>query len=393
VIGCAGDSPCEQVLSSRWSAVAGVLPVSGLAAGTYLAMLVASLFIGPSTPAPDRRLAWNAMLILVGAAVGSAVWFTYVQKWVIGAFCPYCMATHITGLLLAALVLWRTPKQFDEDSPNAAPPNPAPLNPALMNPAPHATPAVVIATPIPNVAPPAPRRVNAAFPAIGLTLAGILAACQVAFTPPPVYRGGDLQNNLPVIDPHAVPLIGSPDAPYVVTLLFDYRCPHCQDLHSMLDEAIRRYNGKLAFVLCPAPLNNHCNPYISHEVEEFADSCEEAKVGLAVWLANRQTFATFDRWMFSPDPGQLWRPRSLDAARAKAVELVGQSNFDAARADPWIDRFMQTSIRIYGDTINPDQTGNAVPKLVFGSRWVTPQPHDANDLLLILHDRLAVPKP
>ena len=161
----------------------------------------------------------------------------------------------------------------------------------------------------------------------------------------------------------------------------------------MLDEAIRRYNGKLAFVLCPAPLNNHCNPYISHEVEEFADSCEEAKVGLAVWLANRQTFATFDRWMFSPDPGQLWRPRSLDAARAKAVELVGQSNFDAARADPWIDRFMQTSIRIYGDTINPDQTGNAVPKLVFGSRWVTPQPHDANDLLLILHDRLAVPKP
>ena len=120
VIGCGGGSPCDQVLNSRWSTVGGVLPVSGLAAGAYLAMLAASLFIGPATAAPVRRLAWRAMLVLVGAAAGSAVWFTIVQKWVIGAFCPYCMATHITGLLLAALVIWRAPMQFDDDSTDVA---------------------------------------------------------------------------------------------------------------------------------------------------------------------------------------------------------------------------------------------------------------------------------
>jgi uncharacterized membrane protein len=363
VIGCGGGSPCEQVLTSRWSAIAGVLPVSGLAAGTYLAMLVASLFIGPTTSAADRQLAWGAMLVLAGAAAGSSIWFTFVQKWIVGAFCPYCMATHITGLLLAGLVLWRAPLQFDNDAADVV-----------------------------------PRRVIGPFPAaglslIGLALAGILAACQIALTSPPVYRGGQARISRPAIDPHAVPLVGSPDALYVVTLLFDYRCPHCQELHSMLDEAIGRYDGKLAFALCPAPLNNQCNPYISREVEQFKDSCELAKIGLAVWLADRQAFGAFDRWMFSPDPGQLWVPRSLDAARSKAVELVGQAKFDAARADPWIDRFMQTSIQIFGDTLNPDQSGNAVPKLVFGSRWVTPQPHDANDLILILHDTLAVPRP
>ena len=37
VIGCGGGSPCDSVLSSRWSAIGGVLPVSGLAAGAYLA--------------------------------------------------------------------------------------------------------------------------------------------------------------------------------------------------------------------------------------------------------------------------------------------------------------------------------------------------------------------
>ena len=192
-------------------------------------------------------------------------------------------------------------------------------------------------------------------PAIGLALAGILAACQVAFTPPAVYRGGESQDNLPAIDPHAVPLVGSPDALYVVTLLFDYKCPHCQQLHFMLDEAIRRYGGKLAFALCPAPLNTQCNPYIPRDVDEFKDSCELAKVGLAVWVAKREAFPAFDRWMFSFESGDRWHPRSLDAARAKAVELVGQAKFDAAQADPWIDRYMQTSIQIYGDTIHPER--------------------------------------
>ncbi len=170
-----------------------------------------------------------------------------------------------------------------------------------------------------------------------------------------------------------MPLVGSPDAPYVVTLLFDYKCPHCQQMHFMLDEAIRRYGGKLAFALCPAPLDSQCNPYVPRDVDEFKDSCELAKVGLAVWVAKREAFPAFDRWMFSLESGDRWHPRSLDAAQAKAVELVGQAKFDAARADPWIDRYLQTSIRIYGATI---QSGNGgVPKLVFGSRWVIPEPN------------------
>jgi hypothetical protein len=71
--------------------------------------------------------------------------------------------------------------------------------------------------------------------------------------------------------------------------------------------------------------------------------------------------------------------------------LVGQAKFDAARADPWIDQYLQTSIRIYGATIQGGN--NAVPKLVFGSRWVIPEPVDGDDLVLILQASLAVPRP
>jgi uncharacterized membrane protein/protein-disulfide isomerase len=424
VIGCGGGSPCDTVLNSRWSEVGGVLPVTGLAAGAYLAMLVASLFLGPATAAPDRRLAWGALLILAGTAAGSAVWFTIVQKWVIGAFCPYCMATHITGLLLAALVIWRAPLQFDDDSTAAGLTNPAPAGdvgavspssqpsagvPALAGvppkggtpapAAPNAAAGAGLGDAVEDASPAAPRRVIGRWPAIGLALAGvalagILAACQIGLAPSPVYRGGEWQGNrLPAIVPRAVPLVGSPDAQYVVTLFFDYKCRHCQQLHSMLDEATDRYGGKLAFVLCPAPLTSQCNPYVPRDLDEFKDSCELAKIGLAVWVAKREAFPVFDRWMFSPESGQLWQPRSPDAARAKAVELVGQAEFDAARADPWIDRYMQTSIRIYGDSIHLDPSSSAIPKLVFGSRWVTPEPEGADDLIVILHASLAVPRP
>ncbi len=226
---------------------------------------------------------------------------------------------------------------------------------------------------------------------LGLALAAVLALAQASLNPPTAYRAGQAQDSGTAFDSHAVPLIGSPNSPYVVTMFFDYKCPHCQRLHSMLAEAIRRYDGKLAFALFPAPLNTQCNPYVSRNLEQFKDSCELAKIGLAVWLADHDAFAAFDNWVYSPpEPGALWRPRSLAEAQAKAFDLVGQSNFDAAQADPWIDAHMQTSIQMYGETA---LSGNAVPKLVFGARWVTPEPRDTDDLVSVLHDGLGIPAP
>lgn len=343
-----------------------------MAAGAYLAMLVASLFVGPATEASVRRLAWSAMLILVGAAAGSAAWFTVVQKWIIGAFCPYCMATHVIGLLLAALVIRQVPKQFAENPIQLAPMNPAPASDTEVAP----SRGVIRSLPVLRLA------------AGGLAMAGILAALQVYIVPAVVSRGGEAHENLSAIDPHAVPLVGSPEARYLVTLLFDYKCPHCQRLHFMLDEVVRRYGGKLAIALCPVPLSRQCNPYIPQDVEAFKDSCELAKIGLAVWLAKRDAFPAFDLWMFSLESGDRWTPRSLDATKAKAIELVGAAKFESARADPWIDRYLQNSVRVFGDTGD-----NAIPKLVFGSHWVTPQPNDADGLVEILQTRLSMPAP
>jgi protein-disulfide isomerase len=347
-----------------------MLPVSGLAAGAYLALLLASFFIGPRVAPPDRRLAWGAMLLLAGAAAGSAIWFTILQKWTLGAFCPYCMATHAAALILATLIITRAPSQWRTES--SAAPDPLTTTPRKTKP----KPAYALAL-------------------AGLLLAGMLAVAQLALAPPPAVRSGDSQAaaQLPVVDPRNVPLIGPPGAAHIVTVLFDHRCPHCQKIHAMLDEIVQRYDGKLAFALCPTPLNIRCNPYISRELDEFKDSCELARLSLAVWAADRGAFPAFDRWLFSPDPGEdRWHPRTFDAARTKAIELVGQPKLDAASRDPWIDLHLQASIRLFGNTISPDHAGGSVPKLVYGTRWVTPEPTTPDDLLTTLQKNLALPK-
>lgn len=173
------------VLNSRWSTVAGVLPISSLAAGAYC-MLVASLSIGPATAAPVRRLAWGAMLVLVGAAAGSARVVHHPPEmgdW--GLLSVLCSRTHhrsAAGGFSHPARVWR-----------------------VMG-----------------------RLSTIGLSLVGLVFAGGLAACQVIVTPPPVYLAGQSQGACLPSTAAPGPTVGSPDAPHVVTLLFDYTCPHCQ---------------------------------------------------------------------------------------------------------------------------------------------------------------------
>lgn len=353
IAGCGGGSPCEQVLSSRWSNIGGILPVSGLAAGVYLAMLIAVFFIGPSSETPVRSMSWGVMLILAGAIAGSAIWFMVLQKWIVGDFCPWCIATHTTGLLLAALITQQAVRYFKEQNIK-----PFAVLPRLL---------------------------------AGLLAAGLLVISQVILAPEIVYNAGESEENVIAIDYRNTPVIGPPDAPYVVTLLFDYQCSHCQKLHFMLAEVVSRYSGKLAFALCPVPLNHRCNPYVPDGNDEFINSCELAETGLAVWLADRDVFPDFENYMFTFESGNHWQPRSPEAARTKAADLVGKEEFETALADPRIDSLLQSATSIYGQTLQNGMGG--IPKLVFGSRWVIPRLDSPDEFITILQNTLGVPGP
>ena len=216
------------------------------------------------------------MLILCGAITGSAIWFIIVQKWFIGGFCSYCMTTHITGLLSSALICRRAFTEFRHDPPTV------------------------------NFQ----RLKTIGFAGIGFILAGGIAVCQISYTSAN-FSTGHAENNMSAINYQTAPMIGNRKAPYKVTMLFDYKCPHCRKIHSMLEEVVKQYDDKLAFVVCPTPLSIHCNPYIPQDIEAFKNSCDLANISLAVWKASHEAFYVFDNWMFRNESGNAWQPRGL----------------------------------------------------------------------------------
>jgi hypothetical protein len=60
-------------------------------------------------------------------------------------------------------------------------------------------------------------------------------------------------------------------------------------------------------------------------------------------------------------------------------------------ANPWIGQYLKTTTQIFSHTIQNGRGG--IPKLIYGSRWVIPQPYSSDDLVMILRNSLTVPLP
>ena len=107
ILGCTGGElfDCSHVIYSKWSKVVGI-PVSALALGTYAAMILAACVASmKKLSSPVRLTAWSAVTGLAIAAALAALYFIYLQVFVLEHLCPWCLGAHSCGLLIAAAVL------------------------------------------------------------------------------------------------------------------------------------------------------------------------------------------------------------------------------------------------------------------------------------------------
>ena len=339
LIGCTAGSSCNEVLGSRWSFLFGLIPVSALATLLYLVLLVCILLRDSLAEDPSfQRLIDSVTLIGAGAVIGSAVWFIWLQKNMIRAFCPYCMSAHVLGIIFSVLIIIRRFKG-------------AALRTVLCL-------------------------------LCGILAAAALAATQLLTTPRTAYDRGFVPEALPQTDPHQLPSYGNPDAKKVVTLLFDYRCSHCQKIHGMLPELAEALGDDVVIVTCPVPLSLACNPYIRAAEDRFPGSCELARYALAVWRSDRSAFAEFDRWLFEAQPGRGWYPREPLEALQKAESLIGAARLAKALEDPWIGDYMSQVMELFGRTSSAEKA--AIPRFISGGGWIVPDADDVEGLAQII---------
>lgn len=97
---CSVTGGCEVVLTSIYSTILGV-PVSLLGAIFYLLILVGAFAYLESKN--DQFLKWSLMLTIPGFIL--ALWFVYVQIFILHSYCIYCLGSFLTTTILFTLAM------------------------------------------------------------------------------------------------------------------------------------------------------------------------------------------------------------------------------------------------------------------------------------------------
>lgn len=330
--GCGAGFDCQSVLSSRWSHWFGI-PVAVPGALVYLGIFLTSFFLGGISPV--RRAARAVFTGLCFAALAGAIWMTIVQWRLLHRMCPYCMAVHACGVLIACLATVLITRRLRLD--------------------------------------PGARRGSAVVASVLMVL---LVIGQWQGERASVF---DLTRRDVALDLN-FPLLGKPDAPYRMAAMTDYTCPHCRAAHAFLMEAVRRYGGRLVVIEVPVPLNKDCNPTMASTPAEHVFACDLARLALAVWRADPDKFEAIEDYLTGAD-----EPRRPEDAWAFGGALVGEEKLNRARHDPWIEQSLQRGAELFRDA-----GGGNLPKLIFPHSVLSGPIRTADELFTNIEKELPI---
>ncbi|WP_407652701.1 vitamin K epoxide reductase family protein [Aporhodopirellula aestuarii] len=388
VAGCSGGSvfDCHHVLHSRWSKVLGV-PVSVPAIATH-ACVIGLLLVRPSS-VRWQRLRWSGIGLASLAAGGAAIWFIGLQIFALGHLCPYCLVAHVAGLVLAGVFLWshpvkasvlrwiaggasaalavlitlqvnsEPPQTFETIEHGAAPTiesdsglSEEATEEEFFAPPPsvslqHQMDETLASWNIPDLS-----RLTLALANPATLVYGDVGASQAESAKTVQILGGVK------LSTKDWPLIGSPDAEIVFVEMFDYTCPHCQRTHASLKAAKEHFGDRLAVIVLPVPLDGKCNPTVQSTHASHAESCELAKLAVAVWMSDREKFAEFHNYLFESKP-------NYSQAVSHAASLVGKSKLDGILQGSVPGEYVKRHVQLYQKA-----GAGTIPKLLF-SRTTT----------------------
>lgn len=322
VVGCGGTGGCANVLGSQWSQWF-LIPVSAISAAFYLGV------IGLTFKRSKALLTSSAVLL-----IGAAVWFMGLQAFVIKSFCPWCFATHLVGLATATAILWKARAKFQ----------PGVLGVPIL---------LITGLALGQIYGPKPDTFEVT------SEEGI--ANRKAVKEQTEGKGrlvtfkGDDGRIVKSFRLGAVPLIGSPEAKQIVVKYFDYTCASCRNMEGDLEALFAKHPGEVAVIVLPTPLNRACNPYLQEGVPDHENACELARLGLAVWRAQPESFEKAHKVLFE-------RPvHTYKSAMAELQEFIPAEKLEAALNDPWIAQALTENLK---DFQGLTKTQIAMPKLM-----------------------------
>ena len=163
-------------------------------------------------------------------------------------------------------------------------------------------------------------------------------------------NGGTIQ-----LDVKQWPLNGSVDAKHCFVEMLDYNCPNCRKTHKAVSGAKSLLGGDVAVMILPIPLNTACNSAVTKTDPKFIESCDIAKLSIAVWRVDAEKFSKFHEAMFADENAP-----TLAQATEIAKSMVDGTKLDAELASGVPAKYITSMVQLY------ERSGKgAVPKLLF----------------------------
>jgi len=151
------------------------------------------------------------------------------------------------------------------------------------------------------------------------------------------------------------PLNGSADAKHVFVEMMDYNCPNCRRTHKAISGAKEALEGDVAVVILPIPLNVDCNRAVTKTNPKFIESCDIAKLAIAVWRVDPAMFGKFHEAMFTNEHAP-----TLAEATQIANEMVDRDKLQGELNSGIPTKYIGAMVQLY------ERAGKGtVPKLMF----------------------------
>lgn len=241
---------CQTVLASPQAEWLGLFPLSSLAAGWFLSLLIleSTLLLIPSAFPLGRILLWGYSVL--GTLVGLP--YLVIMAFQLHTFCLFCLM--IDGIHMALVWKlfpgWPTLKQS------------------------WGLKAVWV-TLIKHV-------LGVLIPVLVLIFFSFRHLFQAPMIPE-TEKKRIAENILasPAASfslPKELPSLGPWEAPITIIEQSDYECPHCQRAAKVMKQILKRYPTQVRLIFRNYPVSNHCNPFIEHKGHPFA--CEAAKLSI-----------------------------------------------------------------------------------------------------------------
>jgi protein-disulfide isomerase len=275
---------CTCVASSSYAEVLPGVPLSAFGAGGYLAIFLISLFLLPKN-AGWRREALRAELLLTSFSVLTGAAYFAVMILSLKTYCLWCLGVDACSLISLALVLLMGP-----ESASAAAPDWGKWKTLL------GTIAAAVFVGVISMK---------GFDNSTISASDISDMVGTAMAKPPVSVNAGAE----------FPQVGPKDAPITIVEFSDYQCPHCKLAVSTMNAIHSRFPDKVRIVFRFYPLDQTCNPKMTHQLHQFA--CEAAR---AAFCAQKQgKYAEVSETIFE---------RQDELAPGKVVEFAKSAGAD-----------------------------------------------------------------